>query len=169
MLHKFLFKFFDFFLLFNELLVVFPEDSFRVDDFLVDQAGLVLDFEHLLFEIVNFIFELFLLAQVLEFEVAFFLDCFEGELLLLKLFDFFFEFFELIFLFHEVSGVVNIFELSFESEDFVFEFEDFEFLFLDFFLFLLKGGFVLVEGLLLILLRLFCSLFLFGNELVEFI
>lgn len=92
-MNQFLLELFHSFLLFYELLMIFAEDSFRVDDFLVDQTRLVLDFEHLLFEIVNFIFELFLLAQILEFEVAFFLDRFKRNFLLLKCFDLLFEFF----------------------------------------------------------------------------
>jgi hypothetical protein len=73
--------------------MIFAEDSFRIYDFLVDQPGLVLDFEQLLFEIVNFIFELFLFAQILEFDVSLFLDGFKRNFLLLKIFDLFFEFF----------------------------------------------------------------------------
>jgi hypothetical protein len=149
--------------------MIFAEDSFGINDFLVDQTRLVLDFEHLFFEIVNFIFELFLFSQILEFKVPFFLDGFKRNFLLLKFFDLFFEFFELIFLFHEVSGVVDIFELRFKGKYFIFELEDLKFLFLDFLLLFFEDRLILLKAFILSLLGLFFSLFIFRNELVEFI
>ena len=149
--------------------MVFTQDSLRVDDFLIDKAGLFFCFEKLFLQVINFLFIMLFFSHAFQLRVSFLLDGFKGEFLFFEFLNFFLQFLQLILFLHKVSGIVDILKLPFKGEYFVFKLEDFELLLLNFLFFLLEEGLILLELFFLDLQKLFFALFVFGYKLLELI